>query len=107
MGVAIRYDIIAGENLSSLLAQLNDKLTALAQLRAGQRASLLDCSPGQWQGTARNQFENGGGQFGHGYTSEQHLLNGLASSALRIKGQVDQANQEALSMQHKSATNIS
>lgn len=101
MSVAIRYDVEAGENLSSLLAQLNDKLTALAQLRAGQRSSLLDSNPGRWRGTARNQFENGGGQFGNGYASQQQLLNGLASSALRIKGQVDQANQEAISIQHR------
>ncbi|MGD0240122.1 MAG: hypothetical protein ABSB59_07320 [Streptosporangiaceae bacterium] len=101
----VRYDLDAGENLSSLLAQLNDKLTGLAQLRAGQRASGLDCQPGQWKGIARGQFEDGGGPFGRGYWTEQAALTGLASTALRIKGQVDQANQQftTLNNQHQPA----
>jgi hypothetical protein len=103
MSIAVRYDLEAGENLSSLLAQLNDKVTAFAQYRAGLRASQLDCTPGQWQGTARDQFENGGGQFGDGYASQQRALQGMADEALRIKGQVDQANQEYLSARRQTA----
>jgi uncharacterized protein YukE len=100
MGVAIRYDVDAGEQLSSLLAQLNDKLTALAQLRASLRSSQLDCNPGQWQGTARHQFEDD-------YASQQYRLGQLADTALTIKNQVDQANQQASDLQHKTGTNIS
>lgn len=106
MSVAFRYDIDVGEKLSTILAQLNDKLTAFAQLRAGQRSTLLDCDPGQWQGTARNQFESGGGRFGDGYVSQQQAINGLADIALRIKGQVDQANQEAIDAQLKSSGSV-
>jgi hypothetical protein len=93
--MGVRYDLETGQKLSFLLLQFNDKLTALAQFRASQRSSMLDCNPGQWQGTARDQFENGGGGFGGGYASEQQQINGLASIALRIKGQVDHANDQA------------
>jgi hypothetical protein len=90
MAIPVRYDINAGEQLSSLLAQLNDKLTALSQLRATRKQMDLDCTPGAWQGDARTQFDNG-------YARQQSAFGSLADSALTIKGQVDQATQTAIS----------
>jgi hypothetical protein len=108
MAVPVNYDVGAGEYLSTLLAQLNDKLRALAELRASRRSAQLDCDPGQWRGTARGCFENGGGEFaiGTGYAFAQQQLADLASAALRIKGQVDQANQDAIDAQRKPASAV-
>lgn len=103
MAVPVNYDVGAGEYLSTLLAQLNDKLTALAQLRVSRRSAQLDCAPGQWRGTARDRFESGGGEFGSGYAVAQRQLTDLASAALRIKGLLDQANQDAIDMQRRPA----
>lgn len=108
MSVALRYDVTAGENLSSLLAQLNDKLGALGQLRgalcSGPSTGLLDCDPGQWRGNARNQFDNGGGPFDTGYLAQQQQLGSLGALALQIQSQVDQANQQYTSMQRQATT---
>lgn len=106
MGVPVNYDVGAGEYLSMLLAQLNDKLTALAELRAGRRSAQLDCDPGQWRGTARDHFESGGAEFGSGYAVAQRQLTDLASKALRIKAQVDQANQDAIDAQRRPTTAV-
>ena len=106
MGVPVNYDVGAGEYLSTLLAQLSDKLTALAQLRASRRSAQLDCDPGQWRGTARDRFESGGGEFGSGYAVTQRQLTDLASAALRIKGQVDQANQDAIDARRRPFTAV-
>lgn len=95
-GGQVQYDVGAGDQLSSLLAQLNDKLTALAQLRAGRKSMDLDTMPGNWTGQARGQFDSE-------YGPEQQKLGDLATTALRIKGQVDQANTEALQAQRSGA----
>jgi hypothetical protein len=100
MGAQIRYDITAGDDLSSYLAKLNDMLSALAQSRASLLSSKLDCNPGQWQGTARNDYDID-------YASQQQRLGQLANTALTIKSQVDKANQQYWDSQHKTSTNIS
>ena len=82
----IMYDIAAGENLSSLLAQLNDKLAGFVANRAGQKSAYLDCDPGNWTGGERKAFDDD-------YALQQSQLKSYADVALRAKASVDSANQ--------------
>lgn len=85
MGYAVRYDLDTGLELSSLLAQLNEKLASLAQLRGRLKSSDLDATPGNWTGGAYSQFSS---QYG----AQESQLMDLAERAITIKGQVDDAN---------------
>jgi hypothetical protein len=86
------YDFAAAANLSSLLAQLNGKLDALATLRATQRSSRLGDpavpQPTTWTGEKRTEYEDS-------YRSQQSGLAQLAQRALTVKARVDQATGQA------------
>lgn len=82
----LMYDIGAGENLSSLLTQLNDKLVNLASQRAGWKQIYLDCDPGNWTGGDRAAFDAD-------FPREQAGLSAYAEAALTAKKQVEAANQ--------------
>jgi len=83
----IMYDITAGDHLSKLLAQLNDKLAGFAQYRAGQKSMYLDCTPGDWTGGERTAYDGD-------YRTQQPQLNRYAEIALRAKASVDAANEQ-------------
>lgn len=91
MGVPARHDIEAGKQLSSVLAQLNYMLAALAQLSVARKRANLACTAGVWQGITHSQFEGA-----HGL--QEFALRSLASRAVTIKAMVAQATQQTVSL---------
>jgi uncharacterized protein YukE len=90
VAVDIDYDFGAAESLSRTLAQLHDKLVALAQTRERHRRSLLNP---HWRGAAHDRFEQA-------YPGQQRILGLLAERARQLQKQVDSATADAREAQH-------
>jgi uncharacterized protein YukE len=87
--VRVNYDFGAADRLCQVLAAGSDKISALAKLRADQRASLLGGpTSDNWQGAKRNEFER---QF----TPEQRALAALADDLKRLASAVNTATAQA------------
>ncbi|MGY0057311.1 hypothetical protein ACWY4P_12210 [Streptomyces sp. LZ34] len=84
----VAYDFNAAEALSKGLALFHDKIKALAELRAGQRAAQFNQFTREWRGGKRQKFESE-------FNAQQAALGRLGQEVLGIKAKVDHATSQA------------
>ncbi|MES4902756.1 MULTISPECIES: hypothetical protein [unclassified Streptomyces] len=84
----VGYDFNAADALSKTLSLFHDKITALAELRAGQCTAQFNQFGREWRGGKRRQFESE-------FTAQQAALGRLAQEVLGIKAKVDHATSQA------------
>ncbi|MDW6058966.1 hypothetical protein SAZ11_14175 [Streptomyces sp. FXJ1.4098] len=84
----VHYDFNAADALSKALSLAYDKITAFAELRAGQRTAQFNQFGREWRGGKRQQFESE-------FNAQQAALGRLAQEVLGIKGKVDHATSQA------------
>ncbi|ADI05921.1 hypothetical protein SBI_02800 [Streptomyces bingchenggensis BCW-1] len=82
------YDFNAADALSKALGLAYDKITALAELRAGQRTAQLEQVGREWRGGKRQQFDSE-------FNAQQAALGRLAKEVIGIQAKVNHATDQA------------